>query len=377
MKELLAPAISYARDGFVVSARVAGAFQRKDSLLKQCENTINTYQINGRWPQAGEILRLPDLAYSLELIANQGVQVMYTGELGERIISALERHGGLLSMDDLEQHQSYIEATVLGHYRGYQIAVQQPPTMGTLLLQQLALMEASRVPVTGWDSADWIHLMIEAKKASFSDLSAYLSDPGHCEIKPEQLLDSAYIKQRASDLSLSQAASYVPGEIGALLSHTTYLTIADKEGNVVSWIQSVFNEFGSCWIAPGTGFVMNNRLSGFSNDLEHINCVAAAKRTAHTLLAPMVLKDNKPVLALGTPGDYGQTQTNLQVISYILDHGFDVQRAIDAPRWRSLEGMEVAIEGRFSASLIKELSQRGHAMQVMEDWTDLMGGLKR
>jgi len=182
------------------------------------------------------------------------------------------------------------------------------------------------------------------------------------------------MEKRKLAISTTKANFYEPGSFGPTLGHTVSLAVADKAGNVVSWIQSVFNEFGSCWMAPGTGFVLNNRMYGFSATPGHVNAVAPGKRTAHTLHCPMVLKDGKPVLAMSTPGDYGQTQSNLQMITNFIDHGHDVQRMIDAPRWRSLDGLKVAIESRFPAPVIEELRSRGHDIDVVAPWTDLMGG---
>src|SRR3546814_729498 len=187
--------------------------------------------------------------------------------------------------------------------------------MGALLLQQLKLVERLNDGTLPWGAPDRLHLLIEVKKASFADLNAYLTDPAFTAVAPEAYLDDAYIARRSAAISTAQAASYDAGAIGPGLSDTTYLTIADGQGNVVSVIQSTFNEFGSCWMAPDTGFFLNNRLFGFSSQPGHINQLEPRKRTAHTLMAPMVLKDGKPILALGTPGDYGQTQSNLQMIT--------------------------------------------------------------
>lgn len=371
---LLKPAIRHAREGFPISSRVAGAFRRKDHLLRQCATTVEFYQRGGDWPVAGQMVQLADLAESLETVAREGADSFYTGILAERILTALKANGGLLDGHDFAEYESPFEQPLTVGYRGYDIAVPPPPTMGAILLSQLALLERVAPQAGDWASAQWQHLLIEAKKASFADLEAYLTDPRFTSIHPQSYLSPAYIQARSKAISHEKAALYEPGSVDSQLGHTVSLAVADKDGNVVSWIQSVFNEFGSCWMAPGTGFVLNNRMYGFSATPGHVNAVAPGKRTAHTLHCPMVMRDGKPVLAMSTPGDYGQTQSNLQMITNFIDHGFDIQRMIDAPRWRSLVGLTVAIESRFPQSMIDELRARGHDLQVVEPWTDLMGG---
>lgn len=374
LARLLEPAIRHAHEGFPVSARVAGAFRRRESALLQCKAAVECYRRGGDWPVAGQRLRLPDLAATLETIAREGADSFYRGSLADRIVAALKADGGLLDHEDFGTYESPFEAPLTVDYRGYRVAVPPPPTMGAILLAELALLEEVAPESGAWDSARWQHLLIEVKKASFADLDAFLTDPKFAAVPPAIYLAPDYIRARRAAISTTKAALYRPGSVGPGPGHTISLAVADKAGNVVSWIQSVFTEFGSCWMAPGTGFVLNNRMYGFSAVPGHVNVVAPGKRTAHTLHCPMVLKDGRPVLALSTPGDYGQTQSNLQMITNFIDHGFDVQRMIDAPRWRSIEGLEVAIESRFPETMIEELRALGHDLRVVEPWTDLMGG---
>jgi len=374
LASLLKPAIKHAREGFAVSSRVAGAFRRKDSLLSKYKTTVAFFKRNGQWPEAGQMIQFAELADSLETIGREGANSFYRGSLADRILSALKNEGGILDAQDFAEYQSHFDEPLTVDYRGYQVATPPPPTMGATLLSQLALINKLTDTPQAWDSAEWQHLLIEAKKASFADLEAYLTDPEFTQVHPASYLSDVYIEERCKAISRDKAALYEPGSVGSGMGHTVSLAVADKKGNVVSWIQSVFNEFGSCWMAPGTGLLLNNRMYGFSSKPGHVNAVAPGKRTAHTLHCPMVLKDGKPVLAMSTPGDYGQTQSNLQMITNFIDHGFDVQRMIDAPRWRSLEGLEVAIESRFPQAVINDLRQRGHDLSVVAPWTDLMGG---
>lgn len=374
LAQLLAPAIRYARDGFPVSARVAGAFVRKEPLLAQCAAVVDCYTRDGKWPVAGQRLQLPATADTLETIGREGADGFYIGSIAERMVAGIENDGGLLDLQDFSGHHSPFEEPISIDYRGYQVATPPPPSMGAILLAQLGLLERLAPQPGKWDTAQWQHLLIETKKASFADLGAYLTDPKVASIPPARYLAPAYLERRVSSVSRTHAALHEPGAVDSRLGHTVCLAVADKAGNVVSWIQSVFNEFGSCWMAPGTGFVLNNRMYGFSANPEHVNAVAPGKRTANTLHCPLLLKDGKPVLALATPGDYGQTQSNLQMITGYVDHGFEVQRMIDAPRWRSMEGLAVSIESRFPEKVISDLRALGHEMQVEAPWTDLMGG---
>ena len=374
LASMLEPAIRHAREGFALSARVAGAFRRKEHLLLKNRASVECYQRDGRWPVAGEKLRLPDLADSLETIAKEGAGTFYTGALADRIVTALAAEGGILDREDFAGYESPFEDPLTIDYRGYQVAVPPPPTLGAALLAQLALLQQVAPTAGSWESPEWQHLLLEAKKASFADLEAYLTDPKFTTVHPASYLSPTYVETRGKAISRTKAALYEPGSVDSRLGHTICLAVADKAGNVVSWIQSVFNEFGSCWMAPGTGFVLNNRMFGFSATPGHVNAPAPGKRTAHTLHCPMVLKDGKPVLVVSTPGDYGQTQSNLQMITNFIDHGFDVQRMIEAPRWRSLEGLKVAIESRFPEATIDQLRALGHDLEVVAPWTDLMGG---
>ena len=373
LERALQPAIEYAADGFPISARLSAYFKRKSDLLQRCETARKTY-FDGGLPRAGQRLRLPELARTLRLIAKHGPDVFYQGEIAERIIEGLKAAGGLHTFEDFTRHRSQWGEPLRATYRGYEIAVQPPVSMGAILLEQLKIAEGYGLADMPWDNGARLHLLIEAKKASFADCDAYLSDPDFTPPLPRDLWTSDYAAMRRALISEQRAtASYPPGELEKV-SHTTYLAVADRAGNAVSWVQTIFDSFGSCWIAPGTGFLLNNRMHGFSNSPTHVNRLAPGKRTAHTLLAPMVLQRGQPLLVLGTPGDYGQTQSNLQMITNFLDHKMDVQEMIEAPRWRSLQGLEVAIEDRVSESSRVELQNRGHALQLVGGWSDLMGG---
>ena len=302
LSALLEPAIEYARNGFPVPVRLAQAFRRKDRFLSECEAAKECYQLRGEWPVAGQVLKLLDLADSLEAIAKEGATTFYRGDLSRRILSGLDAAGGLLDSKDFSDYVSAFASPLTVQYRDYEVAVPELPTMGAVLLQQLALLEELSPSVPEWNSATWQHLLIEIKKASFADLDTYLTDPSFSPREATQFLSEAYIKARAKAISSEKAALYEPGNLSAGLRNTVSLAVADRDGNVFSWIQSVFSEFGSCWMAPKTGILLNNRMFGFSSTKGHVNVIEPSKRTAHTLHCPIVLKQKRPILALSTPG---------------------------------------------------------------------------
>lgn len=372
---VMAPAIDYAQNGFPVSVRLAAVMRLKAEALAACPAAAAAYLDGGEAYAPGQVLKLPDLARSLKAIAAGGADVMYEGEISAAIEKAQRDDGGLLTRDDLLTQKTSFAAPLSVDYRGRKVCVQHPVSMGMLLLQQLKMAEQFDLGALEWDSAERIHLLAEIKKLSFGDLNAYLSDPDFTSIPVQELLSSAYARRRCAGIDAEKAAaSYTAGNLGAGSGNTTYLAVVDGSGNAVSWIQTLFGFFGSCWMAPGTGILLNNRLSGFSVDPGHVNRLEGGKRTAHTLLAPIVLENDRPVLVLGTPGDYGQTQSNLQMVTNFIDYGMDVQTMIESPRWRSIEGRTLAVEQDYRAETLDGLRRRGHELDIRGSWDSLMGG---
>lgn len=375
LAESMAPAINYASEGFPVSVRLSHEMTRRAAKLRECDAAAAAYLKNGEPYQPSERLTLPDLAKSLQLIAAEGPDAFYKGNLAEAIARAQQEAGGLLTVDDLAQQDSVVSDPLGIDYRGYQVYNQRPVSKGLLFLQQLKIIEGFDLASLPWDSAERAHLLIEAKKLSFADLAKYVSDPDFTDIPIEGLLSDGYTAERRGMIDPNRAADdFGAGEPIKFGEHTTYLTVVDGQGNAVSWIQTLFAGFGSCWMAPGTGILLTNRMTGFSTDPNHINRLEGGKRTAHTLNAPMILKDGKPVLVFGTPGGLAQTQSNLQMATNFIDYDMDVQSMIEAPRWKSGNGRQVQIESRFPDETLQALTNLGHELDITGPMSDDMGG---
>lgn len=375
LADTIVPAVRYAEEGFPVSVRLSTLMDVKRAALSRFPAAADAYLRDGRSHKPGSMLRLPDLAKSLRAIATDGADVFYKGRVGEAIVASQQQAGGLIEMQDLAEHSSTIMAPLKVRYRDYEVCVQPPVSLGIALLQQLKIFEGEEPARLDWDSAERLHMLIEAKKLSFADVDRYISDPDRTNVPALRLISSEYAATRRALTNHMQASSGFPaGLADGMGDNTTYMAVVDGRGNAVSWIQTLFGFFGSCWMAPGTGIVLNNRLKGFSDDPTHVNRLEGGKRTAHTLLAPMLLRGGRPVLVFGTPGDYGQTQTNLQLVTNYVDYEMDVQAMIDCPRWRSHEGCELSIESRYSDMTIAGLRQRGHRLDVLGPWSDAMGG---
>lgn len=375
LSEALSPAIHYAENGFPVSVRLSNAMARDSKALMPCKAAAEAYLKNGRPYQPGEVIKLPDLARSLRTIAEDGPDAFYRGDLARTIASANQEDGGYFTLDDLARQDSIAAEPLSVEYRGHRVFNQRPVSLGTVLLEELKIVEGFDLASLPWDSADRVHLLVEAKKVAFADLETHLTDPDFASVPVSGLLSESYAAQRRGLIKRDEASSgHVGGDAASFGSDTTYLAVVDETGSAVSWIQSVFHGWGSGWMAPGTGILLNNRLTGFSVDPGHVNRLEGGKRTAHTLNAPMVFKDGKLCLVFGTPGSYGQVQSNLQMLTNFVDYGFDIQSMIDAPRWYSHAGRKVSIEGRYSPDTLEALRALGHELDVRKAWTDLMGG---
>lgn len=375
LADALAPAIRYAEEGFPVSTRLASRMAAGADLLRRCRPAAEAYLKDGRPYRPGEVLRLPHLARSIRAIAEGGPNAFYRGDLARAIAEAHQEDGGYLTEADFARQDSVFGEPLCVDYRGYQVYTTRPVSMGVILLEELKIVEGFDLAEMPWDSPERLHLLIEAKKLAFADLEAYVTDPDFAEIPLAGMLSAGHAAERRRCIDRSRAAPHYPaGDPTGSATCTTYMAVADGKGNAVSWIQTLFGVFGSGWMAPGTGLLLNNRMWGFSSDPGHVNRLQGGKRTTHTLNAPMLFKGGRPCLVVGTPGDYGQVQSNLQMLTNFIDHGCDVQAMIEAPRWRHLSGLRLAIESRYAAATLDGLRCLGHEVDVRGPWSDVMGG---
>jgi gamma-glutamyltranspeptidase/glutathione hydrolase len=378
--DLFAPAIDYAENGYPVSFRTARVFAYSDPLFREFPATLHTLT-GGVAPAPGRQLRQPDLAWTLRRIAEGGRDAFYAGPITERFLSFGREHDGLFAAEDFAAHRTEVRDPIRVAYRDHTVHGQPPPSQGHILLQELNLVEGFDLAGMGHNSADAIHVGVEAKKLAFADRAAYLGDPRFVDVPLDTLLSKPYADGRRGLIDLQRAATHATA--GQIDHDTTYFCVADGEGNAVSFIQSVFWGYGCAVIPEGTGVLFNNRMTGFSLDPNSPNRLEPGKRTAHTLNAYAVTRPGDAAsggrerLAFvgGTPGADIQVQSNLQVICNVIDFGMNPQEAIEAPRWQhgpSVGGgpgeESLAIEDRLPATVQEELARRGHALTPLGAW---------
>jgi gamma-glutamyltranspeptidase/glutathione hydrolase len=365
---LLQPAIELAEGGFPVTTRLHDAMTLLPAFSDPQEAELKrVYLADGHRPYAaGKTLRQPDLAKTLKLIVSEVERHgFYEGPTGEAISRAMADAGGVLDQEDLLEPAAHWHEPLVTSYAGCDIYEQAPPSQGAILLEALNIVE--QFPMADWgpSNPDSHHVMLEATKLAFADRQRYWADPQVVEAVPvEQLLSKEFAKRRAKEIDLVRAGA----PLAAVLNSDTTEFVTGDDDLAIAFIQSVFAVWGSRFVVPGTGVLLNNRLSGFSADPANPNCLEPGKRTVHTLNTFLALRDGELAIGGGTPGADFQVQSNLQTIVGALTWGLDLQSAIDAPRWVSLAGGKVAIERRFPPETIAELTRRGHEVHVIPSW---------
>ena len=369
----LQSAIGYAEQGFPVSDGLSSAIAESREKLDRDPESARTFVPRGRTPVAGTMLQQPDLAATLRELASEGAEAFYRGALAERLARGIAAAGGPLAPDDLASHRTERRAPLEITYRGLRVFGQPPVSQGHILLEELLMAEGYPLADHAPGDPELIHLMVELKKLAFADRDAHAGDPRSVDFDATRLFDPAFIEARRKHVG-SRAAEHVEAGALAAPAHTTYLAVADRDGNAVSLIESVFSLFGSGAIAPGTGVLLNDRLSGFSLDPRSPNVLAPGKRPVHTLNAVMVLDGSQPRFVFGTPGRHAQVQTNFQLAVSLIDHGLDVQEAIELPRWFHEAGRTLRLESRFPESTRRALQSKGHEIALLPDWAEVTGG---
>ncbi|HPT32053.1 MAG TPA: gamma-glutamyltransferase, partial [Prolixibacteraceae bacterium] len=370
MQQILAPAIRYARDGFPVSEVIAHYWNSNSRSLQRFPGFKEIYMPGGKAPAKGEVFKNPYLANTLELIAQKGRDVFYKGEIAEKIVKYVREQGGFFSMRDFEEHTSEWVEPVSVNYRGYDIWELPPNGQGIATLQILNIMENYDVAKMGFGSAEYIHLFLEAKKLAFEDRAKFYADPAFSKIPVKGLISEEYGKKRATLINPNRAAtSFPPGEPEA--GNTIYLTTADKDGNMVSLIQSNYRGMGSGMTPGMLGFVLQDRGEMFSLQEGHANVYAPHKRPFHTIIPAFITKDGQPWISFGVMGGDMQPQGHVQVICNLIDFGMNLQEAGDAPRIyhtgsseptdeKMEDGGTVSLESGFRYETIRELMRKGH-----------------
>ena len=405
LADCFAPAIDLAANGFPVSHVLSRAIAA-DSLLCSFPTSQAVFAPGGRPLQPGEICYQKDLARTFQAIIDGGREAFYRGEIGRAIVKFSDEQGGILSMQDLAGCRARWQEPIATAYHGHTVYEAPPNSSGHILLQELNLVEQFDLKGMGCNTAESIHLMVEAKKLAFIDREAYVADPEYVDVPIEGLIAKDYAKERARLIDPERAAydvkagnpwpyqaarpKGVPAKVGAGQERedTTCFVVADGQGNAICQLQSIQSAWGSSLIAGDTGILLNNRMTYWHLEENHVDCLEPGKRVRHTMNPVMVFRNGPSSgngtgrqlsLVLGTPGADTQVQTNLQVITHVLDFGMTVAEAVEAPRWRNTQSPtesnfphtcadELLVESRFDPETLEGLRRRGHELNVLGGW---------
>ncbi|WP_422859930.1 gamma-glutamyltransferase [Flagellimonas sp. S174] len=373
MKDILQPAIDYGKNGFPVSEVIAYEMASNYEGLKDQPGFAETYMPSGKPPIKGEVFKNPDLANSYELISKNGRDAFYKGTIAKTIDSYMKKHGGFLSYEDLAKHTSDWVEPLSVNYRGYDVWELPPNGQGTAALQMLNILEGYDIANMGFGSAEYLHVLTEAKKLAYEDRAKFYADPEFNKIPIEALLSEDYTTERRNLINPNKAGdTYPAGDMEIETGNTTYLTVADKEGNMVSFIQSIYSEFASGMVPDGLGFVLQNRGQMFNvQDRNHANALEPGKRPFHTIIPAFITKDGKPWVSFGLMGGAVQPQGHAQIVVNVIDFGMNLQEAGDAPRMRHrgssqptgskmTNGGTLFLESGFETETLRELRKKGH-----------------
>ena len=371
MTSILSPAIEYARRGYPVSEVVAYYWQMNVDRIGEYEGFADVFMPNGKAPTTGQIFKNPSLAATYEKIATGGRDAFYKGDIARVIGAYMKEQGGFLSYEDLAAHTSEWVEPVSTNYRGYDVWELPPNGQGIAALQILNILEQYDIEGMGFGSADYIHTFVEAKKLAFEDRAKYYADPSFNDIPVDALISKDYAQKRSALINPDKAAKRY--DAGVVEGDTIYLTVADKDGNMVSLIQSNYRGMGSGMTPPELGFILQNRGELFTLAPNHFNTYEPKKRPFHTIIPAMVTRNNKPWLSFGVMGGATQPQMHAQIVVNLIDFGMNLQEAGDAPRFIHVgsssptgalmkDGGELSMETGFATEVRRTLYERGHQL---------------
>lgn len=379
MDQILSEPIYYAENGFPVSEAISASWRRSVPFLKNQPGAFEeTFTIDGRGPEKGEIFRNPDLGNTFRLLAEDGRDAFYRGEVAEKIDAWMKENGGYLRYEDFDAHRSeWVEPQTV-NYRGYDVYQVGGNVQGTAVLQMLNILEGFDLTETGFGTAETLHLMIEAKKIAFEDRAKHYADPDFQDVPYDVLLSKEYAEERRELITDRAIRDLTTGVDVLEDGDTIYLTTADEEGNMVSLIQSNFRGMGTGFVVPGTGFSFQNRGELFSLDPDHPNVYEPGKRPFHTIIPGFVMKDGEPFMSFGNMGGAYQPIGHVSILTNVIDFGMNLQQAGDAFRWshsgstqptdnlsdRLTNSGNVNIESSVDYQTILELRQMGHDVQI-------------
>jgi gamma-glutamyltranspeptidase/glutathione hydrolase len=373
---VLAPAVRYATEGFPVTELIAGYWSGSVTMLKREDNAIHTYLPNGRAPKVGEIFQNPELAKCYKQIASRGAKAFYDGAITDRLLAFSKKKKGTWTREDFSQFSAKWVEPISTTYRGWRVYEIPPNGQGIAALTMLNIMEQFPLHEYGANSAKALHIMIEAKKLAYADMLRYVADPDFAKVPVAEILSKPHAAARAKLIDLNHANCNVEAskafETG---NDTTYMCVVDKDGNMVSYIQSNYAGFGSGLVPDGCGFALQNRGGLFSLDPSHPNILAGHKRPLHTIIPAFMEKDNIKI-AFGIMGGFNQSQAHAQFVSKVVDFNMNIQAALESPRFTKLTfaGCDVEIESRVPIEIRQELQSKGHQLKVIAPFAQSVGG---
>src|SRR5580700_2400990 len=372
-KDLFQSAISYAEDGYPVPELIASFWEGSLDRISEDPEARRIYLPGGKPPVLGQVFQNPDLAKALRLVAQDGVDAFYKGEIARAVVSTSQSLGGTMAADDLADFSPEWVEPISSTYRGWTVYELPPNGQGMAALEMLNIMETTPASTFGFSSPQEMHERIEAMKLAYSDLRRYDADPRTYDVPLNVLLSKEYARKRAALIDPAKANCDVPpGQ--PIAGDTTYLTVVDKDGNIASWIQSVSSSFGSGVTVEGMGFALQNRGANFTLDPKHPNVLAGGKRSLHTIIPAYMEKGDQHV-GFGIMGGFNQPLAHAQFVSNIVDYGMNLQAALEAPRFTKLNatGCDVSIEMRVPAQTLQQLSEAGHQIRIRREYTQEMG----
>lgn len=373
MLSILQPSVDYARNGFPVTELIAYYLQRSAPVLSAFPNFSDIYMPEGRMPQKGEIFKNPYLANTYERIGREGRDAFYTGDMAQTIADYIIENGGFLSYEDMASHNSTWVEPVSTNYRGFDVWQLPPNGQGIAVLQILNILEGYDLASMGPNDPEYIHLFVEAKKLAFEDRAKYYADMAYSPVPLQQLISKEYAGQRRQLINPGQAAARFDPGIPET-PNTIYLTVADKDGNMISLIQSNYRGMGSGMTPPGLGFVLQNRGEGFTLQDGQFNTYEPGKRPFHTIIPGFITKDGQPFMSFGVMGGAMQPQGHAQIVINMIDFGMNLQEAGDAARIHHTGSSEptgqimtdggiINLESGFPYETIRSLLEKGHSIQ--------------
>ncbi len=374
---LFQPAIGYAERGFPVAPSVCAAIATARPMLERQPTAAKQFMPNDTPPRTGDVLRIPDLANSLRWIAEQGADALYGGPLGKAIASTVQSAGGLLTEEDIAGHQTKWVDPLSTTYRDREVVELPPPTQGIVALQLANMAEGFDIASLGRNSAEQIHLLVEAKKQAFADRERFITDPAFVDIPVDKLISKSYAAGQRAKIDVRHALNDQPDPAG--MGDTIYLCVVDRDGMCVSLIESIFNGFGSGLVAEGTGFILHNRGASFTFDDGAVNRLEPGKQPMHTLIPGMLMRDGTPDVVFGAMGGHGQAQSHVQLLCNLVDFQLEPQAAIESPRWVSGRGLPgdpahvLYLEEPIGADVQAQLRAMGHEARMTATFSSLMG----